>query len=142
MTEWRPVLVGVSLAACTELLVFALTGQFTLVGGVTGSALAGYTVGTDPADGGWHGLMAGIVWGCVLMPVAVLLTFLNRTPILFPFQYLLPLFETPGELTTAIMLALSLPNVASGVLGSLARRDATGTWFDPSVAASEGGDDP
>ncbi|RDZ48068.1 hypothetical protein C5B86_03140 [Haloferax sp. Atlit-19N] len=134
MTEWRPVFVGVCLAACTESLVYAMTGQFTLVGGVTGSALAGYVVGTDPADGGWHGLMAGVVWGCLLMPVSVLLTFLERTPILFPFQHLIPMFETAGELTTAIMLALSLPNVASGVLGSLARRDAAGTWFDPEMA--------
>ncbi|EMA06575.1 DUF5518 domain-containing protein [Haloferax denitrificans] len=134
MTEWRPVLVGVCLAACTESLVYAMTGQFTLVGGVTGSALAGYVVGTDPADGGWHGLMAGVAWGCLLMPLSVLLTFLERTPILFPFQYVIPLVETPGELTTAIMLALALPNVASGALGSLARRDATGTWFDPEMA--------
>ncbi|AFK19998.1 hypothetical protein E6P09_00115 [Haloferax mediterranei ATCC 33500] len=134
MTEWRPVLVGTCLAACTEALVYAMTGQFTLVGGVTGSALAGYVVGTDPADGGWHGLMAGVVWGSLLMPVSILLTFLNRTPILFPFQYLIPLFESPGELTTAIMLALALPNVATGMLGSLARRDAKGTWFDPAMA--------
>ncbi|CQR54090.1 MULTISPECIES: DUF5518 domain-containing protein [Haloferax] len=134
MTEWRPVFVGVCLAACTESLVYAMTGQFTLVGGVTGSALAGYVVGTDPADGGWHGLMAGVAWGCLLMPLSVLLTFLERTPILFPFQYVIPLVETPGELTTAIMLALALPNVASGALGSRVRRDATGTWFDPEMA--------
>lgn len=115
MTEWRAVSVGVCLAACTESLVYAMTGQFTLVGG-------------------WHGLMAGVVWGCLLMPLSVLLTFLERTPILFPFQYVIPLVETPGELTTAIMLALALPNVASGALGSRARRDATGTWFDPEMA--------
>ncbi|WP_410766638.1 DUF5518 domain-containing protein [Haloferax sp. DFSO60] len=141
MTQWRVVFTGVGLAACTELLVYLMTGQFTLVGGVTGSALAGYVVGTDPADGAWHGLLSGVVWGCLLMPLSILLTFLNETPILFPFQYLLPFFETSGELTTAIMLALSLPNVASGALGSVARRDAEGTWFDPSMAEVEAVDE-
>ncbi|ELZ82686.1 hypothetical protein C453_16413 [Haloferax elongans ATCC BAA-1513] len=141
MTEWRPVLGGVCLAASTEALVYAMTGQFTLVGGITGSALAGYLIGCDPADGAWHGMMAGVVWGSILMPLSILLTFLNQTPILFPFQYIMPFLETSGELTTAIMLALAMPNVVSGSLGSLARRDAKGTWFDPAMAEVEAVED-
>lgn len=71
--------------------------------------------------------MAGVVWGCLFMPLPVFSAFLEQTPILFLFQYAVPLVKTPSELTTAIMFALTLPNVTSGTLGSRARRDATGT---------------
>lgn len=52
MTEWRATSVRACLTAYAESLVYAVTGQFTLVGEVTESALADYIVDAGPADGG------------------------------------------------------------------------------------------
>ncbi|WP_256306256.1 DUF5518 domain-containing protein [Halobellus litoreus] len=122
MTRWRAVAGGFALAACSEALVFAATGRVTLVGGLAGSALAGYLAGDEPAEGAWHGLLTAMAWGIVLIPGLVVLSVVTDAPLPFPIEFLLPLLDTAGEATTAILLSASLPNVAAGALGSLARR--------------------
>lgn len=122
MTRWRAVGVGFALAACSEALVFAVTGQVTLIGGLAGSALAGYAAGDDPADGAWHGLLTAMAWGIVLIPGLVALSVVTDAPLPFPVEYLLPFLDTAGEATALILLSVSLPNVAAGALGSLTRR--------------------
>ncbi|ELZ33351.1 hypothetical protein C474_04705 [Halogeometricum pallidum JCM 14848] len=122
MTRWRAVVAGFALAACSEALVFFLTGRVTLVGGLVGSAVAGYLVGPDPADGAWHGLLSALSWGIVLIPGLVALAVVGDGPLPFPFEYLLPFFDTPGEATTGILVSVTLPNAATGALGSLSRR--------------------
>jgi hypothetical protein len=125
MTRWRVVVAGFALAACSEAFVFLLTGRVTLVGGLAGSAFAGYLVGPDAADGAWHGLLSALTWGIVLIPGLVALAVVGGGTLPFPFEYLVPLFDTPGEATTGILLCVTLPNVAAGVLGSYSRgRDA------------------
>ncbi|QIB75418.1 DUF5518 domain-containing protein [Halogeometricum borinquense] len=139
MTRWRAVVAGFALAACSEAIVFLLTGRVTLVGGLAGSAFAGYLVGPDPADGAWHGLLSALTWGIVLIPGLVALAVVGGGTLPFPFEYLAPLFDTPGEATTGVLLAVTLPNVAVGILGSLSRerdgRDEDGAggvdgWLD------------
>ncbi|QCC48846.1 hypothetical protein DV707_03400 [Halobellus limi] len=94
----------------------------TLVGGLAGSALAGYLAGEEPAEGAWHGLMSAMAWGIVLIPGLVALSVVTDAPLPFPIEFLLPLLDTAGEATAAILLSASLPNVAAGALGSLTRR--------------------
>ncbi|RLM57625.1 hypothetical protein DVK02_04270 [Halobellus sp. Atlit-31R] len=94
----------------------------TLVGGLAGSALAGYLAGGDPSDGAWHGLLTAMAWGIVLIPGLVVLSVASDAPLPFPMEYLLPFLDTAGEATTMILLTASLPNVATGALGSVARR--------------------
>lgn len=131
MTRWRAVVAGFALAACSEALVFLLTGRVTLVGGLAGSAFAGYLVGPDAADGAWHGLLSALTWGIVLIPGLVALAVVAGGTLPFPFEYLLPWFDTPGEATTGVLLCVTLPNVAAGVLGSYSRRrDAEGEGVD------------
>jgi hypothetical protein len=122
MTRWRAVGVGFALAACSEALVFVVTGRVTLIGGLAGSALAGYVAGGDPADGAWHGLLTAMAWGIVLIPGLVVLSVVTDAPLPFPIEYLLPFLDTAGEATALILLSASLPNVAAGALGSLTRR--------------------
>ncbi|WP_336024700.1 DUF5518 domain-containing protein [Halobellus salinisoli] len=122
MTRWRAVAGGFALAACSEALVFAVTGRVTLVGGLAGSALAGYLAGEELADGAWHGLLTAMAWGIVLIPGLVALSVVTDAPLPFPIELILPLLDTAGEATTAILLSASLPNVVAGVLGSLTRR--------------------
>jgi hypothetical protein len=122
MTRWRSVAAGFALAACSEALVFAATGRVTLVGGLAGSALAGYLAGSRPADGAWHGLLTAMAWGIVLIPGLVAMSIITDAPLPFPIEFLLPLLNTAGEATAVILLSASLPNVAAGALGSLTRR--------------------
>ncbi|SDY38904.1 DUF5518 domain-containing protein [Halobellus clavatus] len=122
MTRWRAVVAGFVLAACSEALVFAWTGRVTLVGGLAGSALAGYLAGGEPADGAWYGLLTAMAWGIVLIPGLVVLSVLTDAPLPFPMEFLLPYLETAGEATVIILLSASLPNVAAGAIGSHARR--------------------
>ena len=122
MTRWRSVAAGFALAACSEALVFGATGRVTLVGGLAGSALAGYLAGGDSADGAWHGLLTAMAWGIVLIPGLVVLSVVSDVPLPFPMEFLLPFLNTAGEATTMILLTASLPNVATGALGSVARR--------------------
>jgi hypothetical protein len=139
MTRWRAVLGGFALAACSEALVFLLTGRVTLVGGLAGSAFAGYLVGTDVADGAWHGLLSSLAWGILLIPGLVALAVTTDGTLPFPFEYLVPLFETPGEATTGVLLAVTLPNVAAGALGSVTRRREASEeeWSGPGAEADE-----
>jgi hypothetical protein len=123
MTRWRAVAAGFALAACSETLVFLGTGRVTLVGGLAGSALAGYLASGRLDDGAWHGLLTAMAWGIVLIPGLVALSVIADAPLPFPIEYLLPLLNTPGEATAIILLSASLPNVAAGALGSVARRE-------------------
>jgi len=122
MTRWRAVGVGFALAASSEVLVFAMTGRVTLIGGLAGSALAGYVAGEDPAEGAWHGLLTAMAWGIVLLPGLVVLSVVTDAPLPFPIEFLVPLLDTAGEATALLLLSASLPNVAAGALGSLTRR--------------------
>ena len=121
MTRWRAVGVGFALAASSEALVFAMTGRVTLIGGLAGSALAGYVAGEDPAEGAWHGLLTALSWGIVLIPVGVLVTLTRTTGLPFPLEFVLPYTRTPGDVTTAMLLLVTLPNVLTGAAGSLVR---------------------
>mgnify|MGYP006876408387 FL=1 len=123
MTRWRAVGVGFTLAACSEALVFTVTGRVTLIGGLAGSALAGYMAGSDPTDGAWHGLLTAMAWGIVLIPGLVALSVVADAPLPFPIEFLLPLLDTAGEATALVLLSASLPNVVAGALGSLTRRE-------------------
>jgi len=127
MTRWRAVGVGVALAACSEAVVFGVTGRATLIGGLAGSALTGYVAGDDPADGAWHGLLTAMAWGIVLIPGLVALSVVADAPLPFPIEFLLPLLDTAGEATALLLLSASLPNLASGALGSLTRRRDDGS---------------
>jgi hypothetical protein len=121
MTRWRAVLAGVTLAVLAESLVFLSTGRVTLVGGVAGSALAGYLGSDVVPDGAWHGLLAALGWGTVLIPATVVIALTSGVALPFPFEYVLPTVETPGEATTALLLGATLPNVVAGALGSAVR---------------------
>ncbi|MFB6089483.1 MAG: DUF5518 domain-containing protein [Halobellus sp.] len=136
MTRWRAVAGGFALAACSEALVFAWTGRVTLVGGLAGSALAGYLAGGSSADGAWHGLLTAMAWGIVLIPGLVALSVVTDAPLPFPIEYLVPYLETAGEATALILLTASLPNVAAGAVGSYTRAR------DERERARSGGDRP
>jgi hypothetical protein len=123
MTRWRSVGAGFALAACSEALVLGVTGQVTLIGGLAGSALAGYLAGTDASEGAWHGLLTAMAWGIVLIPGLVGLSVVADAPLPFPIEFVLPFLRTPGEAVAVIVLSVSLPNVAAGTLGSLTRRE-------------------
>lgn len=122
MTRWRAVLAGFALAACSEALVFALAGRVTLVGGLAGSAFAGYLVGPEPSDGAWHGLLSALAWGTLLIPGLVVLAVTGDGTLPFPYEYLAPFFTTPGAATTGVLLSVTLPNAVAGSVGSFARR--------------------
>ncbi|WP_162524320.1 DUF5518 domain-containing protein [Halobellus captivus] len=121
MTRWRAVAGGFALAASSEALVFIATGRVTLVGGLAGSALAGYLAGDEPSEGAWHGLLTAMAWGIVLIPGLVAMSVVTDAPLPFPIEFLLPFLDSAGEATTMILLSASLPNVAAGALGSLTR---------------------
>ncbi|SFG54757.1 hypothetical protein SAMN04488063_2376 [Halopelagius inordinatus] len=147
MTRWRAVLAGFALAACSEALVFALTGRVTLVGGLAGSAFAGYLVGPEPADGAWHGLLSSLAWGTLLIPGLVALAVTGDGTLPFPYEYLAPLFTTSGAATTGILLSVTLPNAIAGAVGGVASdaRDdgdggaATGTTGGRATRATDRG---
>ncbi|GGJ08289.1 hypothetical protein GCM10008995_17690 [Halobellus salinus] len=122
MARWRAVGAGFALAASSEALVFAMTGRVTLIGGLAGSALAGYVVGEELAEGAWHGLLTAMAWGIVLIPGLVVLSVVTDAPLPFPIEFLVPLLDTAGEATALLLLSASLPNVAAGAFGSLTRR--------------------
>ena len=121
MTRWGGVLAGAAAALIIESINLLLWGQFTLVGGVAGSALAGYLGGDELADGAWHGLLAALAWGIVAIPASVLVALRGGGSPLYPVELLAPLVGTPGELTTAIVLGVTLPNLLAGAVGSVAR---------------------
>lgn len=121
MTYWRSVFTGLLVAVVMEAIIFAISGRFSLIGGLVGSGVAGYVASDEPTDGAWHGLLTALSWGTVLMPIVVLVTLSQLTTVPFPFEYVIALFEDPGDVTTAILLLVTLPNVLTGAAGSLVR---------------------
>jgi hypothetical protein len=141
MTRWRAVLAGFALAAASETLAFLVTGRVTLVGGLAGSAFAGYVAGPDPADGAWHGLLSSLSWGTLLIPGLVVLAVTGDGALPFPFEFLAPLFTTPGAATTGVLLSVTLPNAAAGAAGSRIRRADPGRSGRESAVADGGSSD-
>jgi hypothetical protein len=121
MTRWHAVLTGLLVALTMEVVIFLVSGRLSLVGGLVGSGVAGYVASTDPTDGAWHGLLAALAWGTVLIPVGVLVTLTRGAGFPFPLEFVLPLLHAPGDVTTAMLLLVTLPNVLTGVAGSLVR---------------------
>lgn len=121
VTRWRSVVTGVLLAAFAETLVFLGTGRVTLVGGVAGSAFAGYLASDTVADGAWHGLLAALAWGTVLIPATVVLALTRGGALPFPFEFVLPTIPSAGQATAALVLGATIPNVFAGGLGSTVR---------------------
>lgn len=121
MTRWRAVLAGVTLAVLSESLVFLSTGRVTMVGGIVGSGVAGYLGSDVVPDGAWHGLLAALAWGTVLVPTTVVISLVSGVALPFPFEYVVPNLRTPGEATTALLLGATIPNVFAGGVGSALR---------------------
>jgi hypothetical protein len=121
MTRWDAVIAGLLVAATMEAIIWLISGRLSLVGGLVGSGVAGYVAGTEPTDGAWHGLLTALSWGIVLMPVAVLVTLTRSVGFPFPLEFVLPYLRTPGDVTTAMVLLVTLPNVLVGAAGSLLR---------------------
>jgi hypothetical protein len=122
MTRWDAVLVGVVLACLAEGLVWISTGHVTVVGGLGGSAFAGYLAGDSASDGAWHGLLTALAWGTVLIPAVVVVTLSGTATLPFPFEFVLRTAKSAGEATTVLVLGVTLPNVVTGVAGSKLRR--------------------
>jgi hypothetical protein len=104
-----------------EAIIWLISGRLSLVGGLVGSAVAGYVASDEPTDGAWHGLLTALSWGIVLIPVAVLVTLTRSTGFPFPLEYVVPLLRTPGDVTTAMILVVTLPNLLLGAAGSVLR---------------------
>ena len=121
MTNWRAVLAGFAVALAVETAALAATGGVTVVGGLLGSVVAGYLSGEVIPDGAIHGLLSALAWGTVLLPAVVALLAVTGWPTLFPFGLLTAAFETPGEVTTALVLGVTLPNAVAGGVGSALR---------------------
>ncbi len=121
MTRWRAVLAGFAVALVFEATALAATGRVTVVGGLAGSVVAGYLSGDVVPEGAVHGLLAALTWGTLLLPAVVVLTATTGWPSLFPYGLLTVAFETPGEVTTALLLGVTLPNTVAGGAGSALR---------------------
>ena len=121
MARWHAVLTGLLVALTMEVVIWLVSGRLSLVGGLVGSGVAGYVASTEPTDGAWHGLLTALSWGIVLIPVAVLVTIIRGTGFPFPLEFVLPVLRTPGDVTTAMVLIVTLPNVLAGATGSLVR---------------------
>ena len=124
MTNWRAVVAGVLLAATVEAAVLALTGRVTVVGGLAGSAFAGYLADDEVPEGMLHGLLAALAWGSVFLPAVVFLT-VRSGWVLVPFGLLLAPFDTRGEMAATLLLGVTFPNVVAGGVGSVLRWWAT-----------------
>jgi hypothetical protein len=121
MARWHAVVAGLLVAFTMEAVIWLVAGRLSLVGGLVGSGIAGYVASTDPTEGAWHGLLTALSWGTILIPVGVLVTLTRGAGVPFPLEFVLSLLRTPGDVTTAILLLVTLPNVLSGVGGSLVR---------------------
>jgi hypothetical protein len=130
MARWHAVVAGLFVAFTMEAVIWLVAGRLSLIGGLVGSGVAGYVASTDPTDGAWHGLLTALSWGTILIPVGVLVTLTRGVGVPFPLEFALSFLRTPGDVTTAILLLVTLPNVLSGVGGSLVRL-GTGppTWL-------------
>ena len=121
MTRWRAVLAGFAVALVFETAALAATGRVTVVGGLAGSVVAGYLSGDVVPEGAIHGLLSALTWGTLLLPAVVVLTAVTGWPSLFPYGLLAAAFETPGEVATALLLGVTLPNAVAGGAGSAIR---------------------
>jgi hypothetical protein len=121
MARWHAVLAGLLVACAMEAIVWFISGRFSLVGGLVGSGVAGYVASDEPTEGAWHGLLAALSWGIVLIPVAVLVTLTRGGGLPFPLEFVFPLLRTPGDVTTAMLLLVTLPNLFTGAAGSILR---------------------
>ena len=121
MARWHAVLTGVLVAVMMEGIIFLVAGRVSIIGGLVGSGVAGHVASDDPTDGAWHGLLTALSWGTVLIPATVLLVLTRGIGLPFPFEFLLPVLRTPGDLTTALLLTVTLPNILAGAVGSVAR---------------------
>jgi hypothetical protein len=130
MARWHAVVAGVLVALAMEVVIVLVSGRLSLIGGLVGSGVAGYVASSDPTDGAWHGLLTALSWGLVLIPVGVLVTLTRGVGLPFPLEFVLPLLRTPGDVTTAMVLLVTLPNLVTGTAGSVVR-GGTGppTWL-------------
>ena len=130
MARWHAVLAGLLVAVTMEAVIWLVSGRLSLIGGLVGSTVAGYVASTEPTDGAWHGLLLALSWGIVLMPVAVLVTLTQGVSFPFPLELVLPFLRTPGDVTTAMVLLVTLPNLCFGALGSVLRLEYPDvTWL-------------
>jgi hypothetical protein len=130
MARWHAVLAGLLVATTMEAVIWLISGRLSLIGGLVGSTVAGYLASTEPTDGAWHGLLTALAWGIVLMPVAVLVTLTRSVGFPFPLEVVVPFLRTPGDVTTAMVLIVTLPNVLFGAVGSLVRLEYPDvTWL-------------
>jgi hypothetical protein len=121
MARWHAVLAGLLVALTMEAIIWLISGRLSLIGGLVGSATAGYVASEEVTDGAWHGLLTALAWGIVLIPVAVLVTLTRSSGLPFPLEFVFPYARTPGDVTTAVLLLVTLPNVLTGAVGSLVR---------------------
>lgn len=120
MVRWNAVIAGLAVALVMETIIWLISGRLSLIGGLVGSGVAGYISSEEPTDGAWHGLLTALSWGLVLIPVGVLVTLTRGVGFPFPLEFVLPLLNTAGDITTAIVLLVTLPNALVGAVGSLA----------------------
>ena len=118
-------LAGFAVALVVETAALATTGRVTVVGGLAGSVVAGYLSGDAVPEGAIHGLLSALAWGTVFLPAVVVLTAVTGLPSLFPYGLLATALETPGEVTAALLLGVTLPNAVAGGAGSALRGWAT-----------------
>lgn len=121
MARWHAVLAGLLVALTMEAIIWYISGRLSLIGGLVGSGVAGYVASEEVTDGAWHGLLTALSWGIVLIPIGVLVTLTRSSGLPFPLELVLPYTRTPGDVTTAVLLLVTLPNLLTGALGSLAR---------------------
>jgi hypothetical protein len=121
MARWHAVVTGLLVALTMEAIIWLVSGRLSLIGGLVGSAVAGFVASSEPTDGAWHGLLTALSWGILLIPLGILVTVSLRVGLPFPLEFVLPLLSTPGDVTTAVLLLVTLPNVLAGAVGSLVR---------------------
>ena len=121
MARWYAVVTGLLVALTMEAIIWLISGRLSLIGGLVGSAIAGYVASEEVTDGAWHGLLTALSWGIVLIPTGVLVTLTQTSGLPFPLEFALPHTRTPGDVTTAVLLLVTLPNVLTGAVGSLVR---------------------
>ncbi|EJN58813.1 hypothetical protein HSB1_28940 [Halogranum salarium B-1] len=111
-----------SVALVVESLVYILSGHLSLLGGLVGSALAGWLVDGGAGPSARHGFGVGVAWGVVLVPVAVYLTLATGSVALVPYDPLVPELGL-AALFTAVGLGVTVPNaLAGGLVGMLRAR--------------------
>lgn len=126
MIRWRVVAVGVVSALLVESIGYAVAGRLSLLGGLLGSALAGWLVGDDAARGARYGLAVGLAWGVVLAPVAIYLSLATGEVALAPYEHVTPNLGL-GANAVVLAVGLTVPNALVGGLGATFRTVYTAT---------------